>query len=409
MSMITVVKPEIYPLSFTAMNRFSKCRHSFYLQKSPDYQKVISIPGNYTLIGRAGHLFAQQYLAELFDQSSSGDLQQSDYTLAATIAKSLLPQVPASCSDEFYQLCENFWESFLLEAPGFAEVHIAVELDFQTARVIDLADSYTGEYALHGVIDLLLPLFGGDLIKIWDWKFGFKMESQAEAEENLQLKIYSLATFLLYPQCQQITAALYFVKYGKARAINYYREQLPILQEEVTGYINAIETEEKFDPTPGRYCYYCEYYQSCQAYQESINNNAAVPAVITRDRAVSLEGERILLNKRISDIETALRDYTAVAGPIETPDGYRGWFAKSKADLSPIVRQIIDILLSHGIPKEALFDIISMSQSDIKGLLKKYSLGKVWKVDIEPIIPKVESTEWGMKKKGAYNDTKNNS
>ncbi|MCD6384447.1 PD-(D/E)XK nuclease family protein [Candidatus Sumerlaeota bacterium] len=381
----------IFPLSFSAITLYQRCPFAFWCLRSEKHRPR---PSKYSIIGTAVHEFIARYLVGLTDTGAEGQFFPTDFALAESLLPQILAGVPSPLREDVRSQCVNFYTAFTLEGPAYAEVHVASDDKLTKAILLD-SDLYPPEGSLlHGVIDLLIPVLDGATVRIFDFKTGHRIYSQKEVESHPQLQIYALLSLLLYPQAEKAEINIWFVRYSAVRSAVIYRGELEDLRKQFLAVADRIINEKEFPPIPSSQCSRCDFYEECPEYQRTIRLETAIPPILSEEDAIRLDGEYRMLKHRLKQIEEALRNYAETNGPIETPDGKRGFFEEERKDYGAVTREICEILAGEGIPKSSVWQILTTSKTAVMDLLRKFKLTGVWKEKIEPIIPTQKVTKF---------------
>jgi len=295
-------------------------------------------------------------------------------------------------------LCETFVEKYQVENRGMTEVHLASSA-FQDAQILE-GDGHKApdNTVLHGHIDRLEPHPDLGWANVIDFKTGFHIWSRDEIANDLQLRLYSLLTFLLYPDVDKVVCSLYFVRYGFSLSHTCPREALQTIIEETQADAQRILDDKEFLPSPGSHCHTrCESYKSCPLYQKSISNEYEIPTVLDAETAARLAVDREMLKRRQETIDGVLRAYTETHGFIKTPDGNLGHHTQLSKNYTEHTQLIVDHLRTIGIPIKGIWSILTTSKSVVNDLLITHEKGREIK-SLDEMIPATTKTSFRTKK-----------
>lgn len=90
--------------------------------------------------------------------------------------------------------------------------------------------------------------------RLIDFKTGKPKDDHA-----LQLELYALSGFLLFPEVTDIDTELWYTDLGKEDKKPFKRSQVPLLKETWLDRIKAMLTDKRFSPKPGNYCTWCPF------------------------------------------------------------------------------------------------------------------------------------------------------
>lgn len=124
-------------------------------------------------------------------------------------------------------------------------------------------------HQITGLIDRLDRLPDGSL-EIIDYKTG-KVQSQQDIASNLQLTFYYHAIRTMFGDQNQIKLSLHFLETGQIFSSTRTPEAVQGLAHEINTVSSEIEAGS-FGPKLNRLCPWCDFSESCQAYQNAIKD-----------------------------------------------------------------------------------------------------------------------------------------
>jgi hypothetical protein len=180
-------------------------------------------------------------------------------------------------------------------------------------------------WGLRGGMDLVDIRDDGRTLRIIDWKTG-----QGEEVDDLQLAVYALAAWRLYPGFERYETAFFYVEKGIYRATYWDTETLTGALHLVDDLAVKFLAERDWAPRLNQYCGYCSLRDGCKAFQESLKAAPELPAYAieatvenlprlleARDRITAIEKAAKSIGDQLKDSVTkVLRE----AGP-QTVDG----------------------------------------------------------------------------------------
>lgn len=90
--------------------------------------------------------------------------------------------------------------------------------------------------------------------KVIDFKTGKQYD-----DHRLQLELYALAAFLVFPAAEVVESNLWYTDLGKEDPVTFKRGQLHTLQEAWLNRIATMMKDKRFAPRPGNHCSYCPF------------------------------------------------------------------------------------------------------------------------------------------------------
>jgi len=180
----------------------------------------------------------------------------------------------------------------ILKSPTAVEREF--ELDFITNRVIGKIDAFS----IHG-----------NQAVIVDWK------GYPGYNEDLQLKIYSLAVRELYPEVEVCHGYFFFTGPDYYEPHSYFLGDLNAFSGEVARIIDTISDDQDFKPCPGPHCSRCAFSERCEV--------AANFSIVKMESLSEV-------------IEAARRIFAAEAMVEKIKERVKAWMADHGVDVLPI-------------------------------------------------------------------------
>lgn len=154
------------------------------------------------------------------------------------------------CIDIFIAFKQSPLGQSYLEVPAEAEVAFGMKLEDGKLVVC----SYYDKQALfRGKIDH--SIIEGAKIQLIDWKTGKVSGFPAP----LQLVMYAVWAFHMYPDINFIRTAFVYVEHGKEKVYKFSREHLSVLTKKVLEKIVNVEGETVFGKKESPLCNYCDF------------------------------------------------------------------------------------------------------------------------------------------------------
>ncbi len=121
-----------------------------------------------------------------------------------------------------------------------------------------------GRYRCVGIVDRITKQ-GEGRYEIHDYKTGAYLPPKSTFETDRQLALYQIGLEQTYPDTEQVALVWHYLSHNKTIRSQRSLEQIEDLKSEVISLIDRIEAEERFAPTPGPLCGWCDYNQICDA------------------------------------------------------------------------------------------------------------------------------------------------
>lgn len=221
----------------------------------------------------------------------------------------------------------------ILEA--FATSHMFPPGDYQVEKKHSvMLGGNKAEYS--GVMDLLDPR--DTVVTITDYKTFWRILSQAEVDNSLQMKGYALIASSIYPEAREFRCIMDLVRFGATREVVYSSEDLPEIEADLLRRIEQIETDETFEARPGGTCDWCPGKKDCPSLASGIE------AIASQEDALALADEYIVLKAREQDVKSLLQPYITREGNIARNGLEVGYF-KSDSVTYPDMDTLHRILL----------------------------------------------------------------
>lgn len=122
------------------------------------------------------------------------------------------------------------------------------------------------EKKLVGFIDRLVHNVEKNEIEIHDYKTASSLPPKEKMEKNRQLALYSIAIKEEFGIDKNICLIWHYLAHNEKICIRKTNNDLENLKKEVITLINEIEATKNFPPTKSRLCDWCEYKNTCEAW-----------------------------------------------------------------------------------------------------------------------------------------------
>ncbi len=352
--------------SYSAINLFEQCPLRYRIERVDRRQAPDTSP---LRVGTAVHAAIAAYIRHLQEEGLQTDITWAEEAL--TKADAALGREGRSLDagewEEVGKIFQTFIESHLFEPSQIAEVEKreSIPLDgLQFWAVIDLLEVEDGQ-----------P-------RIRDWKTGWRVPSQAEAEKDLQLRCYAWVVNRLYGY-DEINCKLEYVRHGAVRTVQVGPEEITKTEKRILKAIQAIEAETDWAPTPGSHCSYCPWTGECPAG----DNESADPE--------ALAGRILVLEAQLREAQAKLKAYCNEHGPVVVGGEMFGYLPPKDGGWTVTdPREYAQVLQRHGLEPLDYFKVDSYK-------LKSIRTAKKWQHvldDIKPLLEQDISTRFTHRK-----------
>jgi len=353
------------PYSFSKLDLFQRCPLAWkfhYIDRIPEAKSPALIVGDLV------HRMIKEYLSALQTKREASN---------HAIVDELLPKyvrLSGQYADEFQQYLSGIRSITLPPVEKVAiEAEVAVDTDWK-------AVSYDSEDTLiRGRIDLAYRI--EDVLVIRDWKTNRYIPSEQVIEKDKQTRLYALlcSAFPDAADVTEFTIELYYLRYGGTiRRARLSPDELEETKEWVLGLIEAIESEQHWEPTPGEHCEWCSYVNICDAVKKAVKvESATLPAVITSpQQAVEMARLYKVLGVVRNRLGELLKAWVEAHGPVEIAGETLDFYSVDVVRWNTAAQkaQLAKVLLDAGIERNQIWDVFSTSKSAVCSLLKKHGL-----------------------------------
>jgi len=134
---------------------------------------------------------------------------------------------------------------------------------------------------VRGFIDRLDLELDKNYATVIDIKTGSHPFTKKELVDNIQAKVYALATKRLYPEITKLDMIFWFVKSQKRQLVEFDKYKIDAFEDELTNIADKIDKIVTPCPTENKYCKYCVYFSQCPVFNRK--------PVVTRQDGSTLE------------------------------------------------------------------------------------------------------------------------
>jgi len=123
------------------------------------------------------------------------------------------------------------------------------------------------DYNINGIIDRLDKV-NDNFYRIIDYKTGtFEYK---EVTKSIQFVIYALEVFANFPECNLIEVVYENISYKTSANGVVRRSEIPILENKILSYIEAIDNDKEYSTRLSYDCLYCEFNNMCKEFNDWI-------------------------------------------------------------------------------------------------------------------------------------------
>ena len=341
--------------SFSSFELYDNCKHAWkcrYRDKLPGEENAPQITG------KQAHRFAEHYVR---------DCLKNKVKMNRNFLNGYLWEAPNNLLQELDEMAERFIDSFIVDFKNpLVERKIAFNSKWQP-----LDDFFSDQAFFRLVMDLFFVEDGafGPLGVITDYKTSWKLPTQKEVDNSLQLKIYSFAAFLLYPEVEEVIPRLFFLRYGvmKTRSEPYTRSDIADVPELIQQKVEEIEAEKDFKPSLNRLCGWCGYTPYCPLFKNSLTKVIGYDLQTFKD-AQQAAGILYAAKLACDKLTARLKEYVDQFGPISLEDMKLGYNKSEGLEFD--AEEVVTILGTEGVPKDIIWSTLGVTKTSLKRALK---------------------------------------
>lgn len=227
----------------------------------------------------------------------------------------------------------------------FASTHM-FEIDFDNFFEYKM-DVKVGGHEFRAVIDHLADL--DTRLIVTDYKTFFKAMSQADVEQDLQLRRYAVAASKASPAAVEFVCRMDFVRLGILREVTYTIDQVIEFEKQLVADIEEVENATEFPATPGTYCDWCSYTKGCRAIEAG-----NIDIVTNAEQAEMAAAQWIALDARRNAIKAPLAEWCSQNGAVTTNGKDVGFVPEERVEY-PDMPALKKVLFDHDKDPDAYF------------------------------------------------------
>ncbi|RLF44535.1 MAG: hypothetical protein DRN17_04290, partial [Thermoplasmata archaeon] len=189
---------------------------------------------------------------------------------------------------------------------------VGIETKFAIDEDFNAVDFDNENAFFRGIVDLITT--DGRTFQVWDWKTGHSRPSIFQ----VMLYAYAISNILKMP----VTKAGYILlSSGDLLEFDVDEDEMEITAKKIWKIIRKLESDQKFDPTPGMHCAYCSYVSQCPLV-ESIEAKD-IPTIRNDQEAEEVFKTIQVLEEKVKRYKKALNGYVEKkdSGKVKFRDG----------------------------------------------------------------------------------------
>jgi len=373
------------PYSTTRIEHFDNCKYSW---KKTYIDGIKRSSNDYMQGGALFHRLANQYIQHLIKTGQPTDIEAIEPIINNNIGKETFGVIDGY-SELFRSWAQNQYIFNDHEISIYTEMKIAVDADFCPVGISNEDDWESDKIFLRGIIDRInLDDYNVEII---DYKTYYSIPSDKELEESLQTKIYPLLVAKILDVRDKIIKMVYeFVRFGIKKEFIIDPGQFDKTEAWLRKKAEEIENTKEFEATFCEYCSYCGVKDSCPAMKRALaNEDIYMPT--NEAEAVKLAESLLAIQEKEKAIANFLKLYITEYGPVRIGDQeYRQNINESYEFEN--TERFVDILKTKGVPKEYIWQMLSVTKTDFEKIMKKAKMADRIKEIVDEVgTPKIST------------------
>lgn len=329
----------------------------------------------YLELGRTFHELAAEYAKHCLQSGLRTDLDW-----LRELAHEKASALPFQLRGELHKLSEALGYTFML--PDGAETYL-IEDKLGVTEDFEPCDFSDPKCMLRGITDF--AIVRRDYIYLVDYKTTYKVPPASEVP--IQAAAYAALLGAVY-RGKPIKTCFLYVRYGVERNWTFEPEMLPEMASYFKKLITRMHSSEDYPARISSFCDRCPYAYCCPELERYAQNSNLPEGPLTTEQAQELAKEYKALSIKMKLIEEKLRSYCEQWGPVVVEDEVLGYELKQVRSV-PDPRAVIELLGKAGVPKERLWQLLTLPVSKLDSLLKELQSPEVREDVLQHI--KVES------------------
>lgn len=279
---------------------------------------------NFSIAAAARGILFHRWAAKMMRELAAQEEERIEVDVALAILHETLRQadVPADqvVPCPMYEISDLYWmvKKVAHEMTWNIKNLIDVEHPLRTTLAYPNPEGGVVERIFTGTLDVLFA--EGEFLEhaiVVDYKSGWWLPPASEISESgyFQQRSYGLQVFDTHPSVASVTLREFYPRYCQSREATLYREQADDLRLEMSALaerFDAAYEAQAWQPMPGHQCSYCVNVTGCPIFPKA----RKVGSVQSREEAVALADQRLVMKAYFKQAEEALKGWSAVNGPI---------------------------------------------------------------------------------------------
>jgi len=247
-----IKKVELKSVSASKLRLYLQCPRRYYYAYG---EGIFQEESPATRFGSYIHAVLEDYCKALVGAGSSRDMEK--LYAAASARKKEFPGIPETGDLSFFEA-----DVFLNR---FASKEIDPETLYAVEKSFDIPFYDNGKVSLTGRIDRMDIVRGKerDTLQITDYKTGKNELSEEELKNDIQMKFYIFAAFLLYrKRHRNIRFTLSYLRDGNESSFETSAPET--FHGEIEGLIKELAGDSSYAKRPGSLCRQCPAFKVCK-------------------------------------------------------------------------------------------------------------------------------------------------
>ncbi len=241
--------------------------------------------------------------------------------------------------------------------------------------------------AFRGIIDAWFLTDHG-MLTLFDFKTSYRIETQAEVQDCIQMKTYALFKSMDFPEIEYITAEKHFLRKNTLVDAQFFAPEIvKSMKKYLSKKYKEINEETEFKPRVGAQCVNCLVSEHCDEYQKAVGHTRELKS------AESMLEWTYLAEAKVKKYKDILKAKTEKVGAIT----HKGITAKFRDSIQDKIdtQGFISLTRQMEIPETEVLSRINITKGEAKEIL--YQTGNKSKLADIPVTKKTV-TKFEIKK-----------